>query len=175
MKVTTNIRRVDLVYFNLMLLPRLRSTYVSIGVIALAVALFVLWQNGVDATVRNWKIVVMASLVGGIGGMFVGLVISLIFILFTSSQSNGILGAHEYEITSNGLFEKTDANEGLNKWAGIQEIRKVGPFLLFKISGYLFHVLPKRSFASEKEFQEFMELAMSTWRASKLQQNMNRE
>ena len=164
MKVIANIRRLDLIHLNLALLPRLRSTYVTIGAIALAVAAFVLWQNGVDDTVRNWKLVCLASLASGVGGMLIGMVITMIFILFTSSKSNGILGVHEYEITPEGLFEKTDANEGLNKWSGIQEIRIVGPFLLFRISGYLFHAIPKRSFESTEKFQEFVQMAQTKWR-----------
>jgi hypothetical protein len=164
MKVITNIRRLDLIHFNLALLPRLRSTYVTIGVIALAAATLVFWQHGVDETVRNWKLVGVVSLAAGVGGMLVGMVISMFFVVFTSSKSNGILGAHEYEIKPEGLFEKTDANEGFNKWSGIQEIRIVGPFLLFRISGYLFHVIPKRSFESSEKFQEFVQMAQMKWR-----------
>lgn len=163
MKVITNIRRLDLVHFNLVLLPRLRSTYVTIGVIALAMVVFFIWNHGIDETARNWKVVVMVSLVAGIGGMLTGLLISLLFIVFSSKKSNGILGLHEYEIMPDGLFEKTSANEALNKWSGIQEVRKVGPFLLFKVSGYLFHVLPKRSFATVEAFHEFYEMAQSKW------------
>lgn len=166
MKVVTNIRRRDLVHFNLVLLPRLRSTYVTIAAIAFAVVLFILWKNGLEETVRNWRIVAMSSLAGGIAGMLIGLAISLVFIVFTSTKSNGILGFHEYEVTPDGLLEKTEANEGLSKWAGIQEVRKAGPFLLFKISGYLFHIVPKRSFGSEEEFQEFFELARNKWQAA---------
>ena len=164
MKVITNIRRFDLIHFNLVLLPRLQSTYVAIAVIALGVFLFVLWKHGIEDVLRNWKIVVISSLASGVGGMLAGLIISLIFIMFTSKKSNGILGVHEYEIVADGLFEKTQANEGLNRWAGIQEIRKIGPFILFRISGYLFHVIPKRSFASKEAFNEFYDLAKSKWR-----------
>lgn len=165
MKVITNIRRLDLIYLNLALLPRLRSTYLTIGVIALAAATLVLWQNGVDETVRNMKLVGLVSLVAGVGGMLVGMVISMMFIVFTSSKSNGILGAHEYEIRPEGLFERTDANEGVTKWSGMKEITIVGPFMLFRISGYLFHVIPKRSFESAEKFQEFVQMAQMKWRS----------
>ncbi len=163
MKVYTDIRRLDLIQFNLILLPRLRSTYVTILVVALLVAMFVLWNNGIPETTRNWVILVVASLAGGVGGMLAGIFISMVFILSTSSKTNGVLGKHEYEIAAEGLYEKTEANEGLSKWSGIQEVRKVGSFIFFKISGYLFHVIPKRSFESEEEFQGFLKLAINKW------------
>ncbi len=166
MKVNTDIRRRDLIHFNLVLLPRLRSTYVTIAVIAFVVFAFLLWENGSPETVRNWTVMLIASLGGGIGGLIFGTIISMVFILTTSTKSNGILGKHEYEITSEGLLEKTNANEGLSKWSGIREVRKVGSFLLFRISGYLFHVIPSRSFESEKAFLEFLEKAKCEWRSA---------
>ena len=98
--------------------------------------------------------------------MLSGIIISMVFILTTSSKSNGILGEHEYEITSEGLLEKTKANEGLSKWSGIQEVRKAGSFILFRISGYLFHIIPKRSFESDEEFYEFLGMAKDKWRGA---------
>lgn len=166
MRVNTNIRRMDLVHFNLVLLPRLRSTYTTIGVLAFLIFVLLYWQNGAPDSAREWTVLVIASLGGGVGGMVAGLIISMLFILTTSSKSNGILGEHEYEITPQGLLEKTNANEGLSKWSGIQDIRKVGPFLLFRISGYLFHVIPRRSFVSEEAFQDFFENAKRKWQGA---------
>jgi YcxB-like protein len=166
MKVHTNIRRLDLIIFNLTLLPRVRSTYVTIGVIAFAVATFILLKHGSPETARNWMILVVASLGGGVGGMLAGIIISMVLILTTSSKANGILGEHEYEITPEGLLEKTNANEGLSRWSGIQEVRKAGSFILFRISGYLFHIIPRRSFETDEDFHEFLGMAKDKWRSA---------
>lgn len=164
MIVHTNIKRLDLIHFNLVLLPRLRSTYVAMGMIASVVFVFFLWESGVPKTAPSWMVMILASLGGGIGGMVAGTIVAMRFILATSSKSNGILGEHEYELTSEGLLEKTNVNEGLSRWSGIREVRKVGSFVLFRISGYLFHVIPRRSFESEDAFLEFIEKAKREWR-----------
>ena len=164
MKVITDIRRLDIIHFNLILLPRLRSTYVTIVGIAILVAVFIIWDKGTPETTKSLVILIVASLGGGLGGMLAGIIISITFILSSSSKTNGVLGQHEYEITSEGLFEKTEANEALSRWSGIQDVRKVGSYMLFKISGYLFHIIPKRSFDNEGEFQEFLKQATEKWR-----------
>ena len=163
MKVNTDIRRLDLVYFNILLLPGVRSTYTTTGTFTIAIFAFLLWNNGAPDTAHHWLAMAVASFGGGIVAMAAATLASIVFILTTSSKRNGILGKHEYEITAEGLVEKTRANESLNRWSGIQEIRKVGSFLLFRISGYLYHVIPARSFDNEKAFREFIEKAKNDW------------
>jgi hypothetical protein len=141
----------------------MRCTYISVAVIALAAFALILWKHGSPDTTRDWLIMAVASLAGGVGGMVAGTVVSMISILVASTKTNGILGEHRYEIRSDGLFEKTDANESLNRWSGIREIRRLGSFLIFRISDYQFHVVPKRSFESEAAFLEFLENARGKW------------
>lgn len=96
--------------------------------------------------------------------MLFGIIFSFAFILLSSSKTNGIIGVHEYEISEEGLHEKTAANEGLSKWEGIQEVTIAGPYILFRISGYLFHIIPKRSFVSLDAFNDFFKKSTDEWR-----------
>ncbi len=138
MKVTTNINRIDLIRLNLTLIPRLKSTYISILIYGVLIFAFLVWLHGIPNDVRDWGKVLIGAICGGVGAILVGILYSLISILLMSSKKNGILGGHEYKLTSEGLFEKTDANEGLSKWSGIAEVKEIGDFLFFKINGYLF-------------------------------------
>ena len=163
MRVTTNIGKIDLIRFNLAVIPRLRSTYVTILVIAIFVFGFVCWKNGFPQTQNSWIAIFAGSLAGGLFGMLFGVVFSILSILLMSSSTNGILGEHEYTLTPEGLHERTSANEGLSKWSGITKVKVAGSYLLFQISGYLFHVVPARSFESKENFKEFVSSSMEHW------------
>ena len=163
MRVTTNISKTDLVHFNLAILPKLRSTYVTILVIALFVFGYICWKNGVPQTQGNWIAILVGSFGGGLFGMLFGVAFSMISILLMSSSKNGILGEHEYTLTHEGLQEKTSANEGLSKWSGITKVKTAGPYLLFQISSYLFHIVPSRSFSSKESFNEFVSSSIEYW------------
>lgn len=163
MRVTTNISKMDLIRFNLAIFPRLRSTYVTIIVIALLAFGFICWKSGIPQTTNNWVAALLGSLGGGIFGMLFGIVFSIISIVLMSSSKNGILGEHEYTLSPEGLHEKTSANEGLSKWSGITKVKTAGPYLLFQISGYLFHIVPARSFESKESFKKYVSSSMEHW------------
>lgn len=163
MKVTTNISKIDLIRFNLAILPKLGSTYVTILVITVFAFGFICWDGGIPQTPNSWVTALLSSLIGGVLGMLVGMVFSMTCILLMSSSKNGILGEHEYTLLPEGLHEKTSANEGVSKWRGITKIKVAGPYLLFQISGYLFHIVPARSFESKESFKEYVATSMSYW------------
>ena len=122
MKVTTNIGKLDLIKFNMSVLPRMRSTYITILVIA-----------------------------------------SLTFLYIMSSAKNGVLGEHSYTLLPEELIEKTSANESLNKWHGVVSVKLAGSYLLIQVAACLFHVIPKRSFDSSEQFEEFTSQAIAHW------------
>jgi hypothetical protein len=142
----------------------MKSTYVTIFTISLLIFTIIIWDHGIPNNANKWVALMVASVGGGFIGMLAGCIISFTFILFTSKESNGILGEHEYKITDEGLHEKTKANEGVSKWEGIQEVITTGSYVLFRISGYLFHVIPKRSFPSTDAFKSFSEASIALWK-----------
>jgi len=163
MEVTTDIKRSDLIRFNLAILPRMKSTYATILSIAIFVFVFIAWDKGFPHSGNDWLAIIAGAVGGGVGGMFAGFIISLISILVSSSSSNGVLGKHAYKVSSEGLHEITSANEGLTKWEGIQEVKVVGSYILFRISGHLFHIVPKRSFPTDELFQSFVSKTFEHW------------
>lgn len=164
MKVVTNIKKRDLIRLNFEILPKLRSTYITIICIALFAFGFICWKSGIPHTLERWIVASSASLVGGIFGTFLGFLMNLFPIIFASTKDNGVLGLHEYTLTPEGLHESTSANEGLSKWEGISKVKVSGQYLLFQISSYLFHIVPKRSFSSNEEFNKFVSIATESWK-----------
>ena len=163
MKVTTNIKKLDLIKFNLSLLPRMRSTYITILIIACLTFLFIAWNKGLPNTPNKLTIHLVISAIGGLSGMLFGVAFNMIMILLMSSKNNGILGKHTYTLLPEGLHEETIANEGLNKWHGVISIKPAGSYLLIQIAACLFHIIPKKSFDSSEQFEEFTSKAISFW------------
>ena len=163
MKVTTNIKKLDLIHCNLMLLPRSRHTYVMIFVIAIAIFVFISWKHGIPQSTKDWVGILIASVAGGLLGVLFSFIFSMISILLRSSKITGVMGEHEYTLSPEGLHEKTEANEGLSKWRGITEVKVVGPYILYQITGYLFHIVPRRSFESDEEFRRYVSSSIEYW------------
>ena len=159
MKVRTNISRVDLVKFNLSVIPRMRSTYTTALVFAVLVAMYFLWRDGQPITRHEWIDLFIVSISGGVGAIIGGSIFSIVGIVLTADSKNGTLGEHFYELLDDGLFEKTEANESLSKWSGILEISENSQYLLIRISSYLFHIIPKSSFSTESEYLLFRDNA----------------
>ena len=167
MQVTVNLSKKDLILFNLHAVPRMKATYRSFILLASFIGIVVLIENGLPETGMQWIYFLISVGLGGLAGGLVGILFCLFSILMTSSKENGILGEHVYTIDEQGFHEKTTANEGLNRWTGVQSVAQYGPYLVFQISSYLFHVLPERSFSSREQFLDFKRLAISAWRSAK--------
>lgn len=166
MKVQTNISRTDLALLSLVVLPRLRSSYVTIAIIACAIIGYVFWRHGLPQTPSQWSLLLVSSIVGGVLGLLIGFAINLLQLLLASKESSGTLGVHSYEITTDGLVERTVANYSIQHWSGVSSIRTFGPYLLVEIPGHLYHLIPKRSFESDARFQEFARAIRHAWRSN---------
>jgi hypothetical protein len=155
MKVTTDISRLDLLKFNLRFLSTASITYKIFGVATLSIISFIMWKEGVPQTPEKWGVLFVGAIIGAFIGTLAYSLCCIVNILLLSKESNGVLGVHEYELREDGLFEKTMANETLNRWEALGKLYVAGPNLLLQVSGYLYHVFPKRCFNSDEEFYSF--------------------
>ena len=165
MTVTVDIRRLDLAWLNLIMLFRIPANlYVFLF---LWVIVFLSTRYGRDlgppdpvlATgIATFLITVVVFL--GI------LVASSLFTVLSATAKSGILGRHTYTIEEEGLREVTDANDTLNKWSSIHRILKAGDSIFVQINWYLFHVIPRRSFDSSEQYQEFFDQCVSRWKSA---------
>jgi len=167
MKVKTHITRSDLLRFNYKLLFKLKSTYRTLIFLWLSSFVFFVYLNGMPTSIINWLATIVGAFGGAIIAMLFGFIINMLNIILSSTISTGSIGEHEYELRDEGLYEKTNVNEGLTKWEGIEDIIIIDYFILFKISKYLYHIIPKRSFASKKEFDSFAVIATKKWKLKK--------
>jgi hypothetical protein len=163
MEISTNILRSDLVRLNLFLLPRAKSNVIFVAVLSVLIFFYLFITKRPD-TLSSVVVAVFSALVGAIGGLLAGFVISLVFILLAANQRNGVLGHHRYSITPEGLHETTSSNEGMQRWTGIQDVGKSSAFIFIRINGYSFHLLPRRAFSSEHDFESFWVQAHTFWK-----------
>ena len=163
MKVHTNLSKLDLLRYNILVFPRIAVTYKSIAILSLLLLLFLCWSNGIPDSSRGWLVLVFSSVFGGMFGVLFGFVYCLVMILLTSKKKDGVLGEHEYSISEDGLYEKTLANEGTSNWNGVQKINVYGNYLLFQIPGNMFHILKRSDFDNTEHFEKFIALSKSYW------------
>lgn len=86
------------------------------------------------------------------GGALLSVSISLAFTLLRVRRAiklgDGILGDHDYEITEQGLLERTSVNETLANWSGIKGVKKAKHFVFIELVSGSFHIIPRNSFTS---------------------------
>lgn len=85
--------------------------------------------------------------------------IVLLFCLVLFRKQRGLLGEHELQIREEGLWERTDVNETLNRWVGFHKVYRMGGLLFVYVTDTQLHIVPRRSFSSEELCRSFqMEL-----------------
>ena len=166
MKITVHVRRLDLLKLQIYTLPRLRANWIFFGGLAFAVFFWVLYNQPRPITFVDVTIGLVSGLCGAIGGLLAGFLCSAIAILSTSTEKSGTLGEHTFEVRPEGLLERTRVNEQLNRWSGIISIQRSSAFILVRINGYLFHVIPRHGFSSDQEYDRFHDELESQWRAA---------
>jgi YcxB-like protein len=160
MKIDTELTRKDFLLLNIFLFPRMKSNWIFLFILILFIAIFSVITNKPD-DFGGFFAVTVGSIFGGVIGVVAGFSINLSIMLFNIGKKSGVLGSHQFELLQEGLRESTSVNESLQRWESIVEIKVYGDLLLIRINNYLFHVIPKRSFKNQIEFESFYQEAIN--------------
>jgi hypothetical protein len=153
--VIAEITRADLARFALRMFPRVWSNWIMWFVVAIGIVAYVVFKHGVPVTTRQWTALAMASIVGASAALLVGLLLSLLAIWLGSDVHNGVLGKHDFLFTDRGLIERTIANETLIKWGGVTSVERGGGYIYVFVAPSLAHLIPRRSFSTDEQYEEF--------------------
>jgi hypothetical protein len=164
MKISVDIQKSDIVKLNIWLALKNKGTYSLIALVFAALWAYAIFKHGIPQTTEKWVVTFLIALISGLAAAILGLTTNLLQILLSSSVANGVLGLHEYEISEDGLYEKTAANEAKTMWKGVTDIRKLRHYMLIQIAPGLFHVIPNSSFESEEEFNNFYTASRKFWK-----------
>ena len=151
MKITTNIRRSDLLNMNFWVMFNIKYSLKSLVIVGLIVFSFL----ALTEQPKNYEHFAITSIIVSLIILVFSFILSSVSVLLLSNSKAGVLGEHTYEITEKGIFEITPANETLIKWNGIASFHKHKKFIFIKINGYLYHIIPKRCFTNEDDYEIF--------------------
>lgn len=151
MQVELRITRRDIAWLNISKLFRLKPNINLLVIIVLGVSFFAWRKSAWTGAEIDWVLVFVSSL-GGFAGIFL---ISLVFVLVSSTSKSGVISDHTFTIEDVGLREQTDANDTLNYWSAIKKIEKARAAIYVQINPWLFYVLPRRAFGSDQRFEAF--------------------
>jgi YcxB-like protein len=70
-------------------------------------------------------------------------------------ETSGVLGEHTIRITPDQLIEYTSVNQSYHQWITIKKIQELPEHLLLILGSNHVHIIPKRAFSSDIEYQEF--------------------
>ncbi|MFA9273836.1 MAG: YcxB family protein [Candidatus Aquirickettsiella gammari] len=159
MKIDIELTRKDLLALNIHLYPRMKANWISLGLIIISIAIFLAISKKPNDFSGYFSLAV-SSVLGGLGGVIIVLIINLISMQLTIGKKSGVLGTHQFELLKEGIRESTSVNESLQRWESIIEIKIYGSFLLVRINNYLVHVIPKRAFKNQEAFEDFYNEAL---------------
>lgn len=162
MTVTTVITRKDIARLNLWALFHFKSNAIGVALLAVLALIAIEWWSS-PATLFDWSIAVLSASLAGIMGVLGGFLLSTFWVLTVSSDKTGVLGEHTYILIEEGLCEQTPVNESFHKWSGIESVNRIRNYIFIQINGYLFHIVPRRAFAGDAEFDAFWQQAQLSW------------
>jgi len=79
-------------------------------------------------------------------------------------NSPGIIGEHIVEVNASGLYNSSSVNNSQYLWDGIQELRQNEEYIFIYVNNIQGFIIPKRSFSSNAEENEFMRAVMDYWK-----------
>lgn len=175
MKVTTEIRRIDLFKVNIYRQFRTKFIWAWMAFLAGFLCLSFTSRNS-PSEVLPWVIVIIGSCIFVVIVHVVLLTIILTLkYLFSSGEMSGITGTHVYSLSVAGVHESTIANHGFSKWSSIQSVVRTSSYIYIKLNSDLFHIIPRRAFCSDLEYNEFWRTAHDYWRQAEKQTALQQE
>ncbi len=173
MKITTNYSRLDHLFMQIYLFPRLKIIWllaISLwaSLIYLALSGQGLFNDEICVFCILFSIFVISILAAIATSLFLIAIAVLGFSIsiLANSLIPGMLGEHEFELKDDGLFETTDVNETLAKWKGLRSVERYKKYIIVR-TGIGFYSLPRKHFNSQEQYDEFGEQLYTHWKAHK--------
>ena len=158
MQVSADIRRSDLFFFSLYMLPRLKVYWIIwVGAMILYFCVLLLGDSPKDAL--DIAAVALASVFVATAAVAASFLLGLAYALLNANERSGNLGARVFTLRKDGFHEQTPVNKGLHRWQAISSVLVSKHYLYVGINWPLFHIVPARACKSRGEFEKFSELA----------------
>lgn len=157
MRVETNISRLDLLRFNLTILPRLRLYYILVLFLFGVAFIFSFGEAGVPVGAHEWVVRAAMSVTAALAGFGIMYVLVLFLQLVSARTSRGVIGPHEYILSDDGFRDRTPQTDSFMKWSFILGLITTQSYALVRVSNACFYIIPRRSFPDHDQYQEFID------------------
>ena len=84
------------------------------------------------------------------------LLIFAAYVLVNPKLKKGTLGAHVFSVTDEGLVESTSYNDTRHNWNSVDKVKTRLGYILIRVSGHLWHVIPTRYLAGQAGCETFV-------------------
>lgn len=121
-----------------------------------AVGILLVFVQGAPHSLIDLLVIVISASIGALISVGASLALVLMRVQHKLKDGDGILGDHEYEITDEGLRERTSVNETLVRWKGIKSVVRLKRFAFIELVSGSFHIIPASSFKSNEEEAGFL-------------------
>jgi hypothetical protein len=146
--ISYEIRKIDLFAAHLFVVFRHRLLMLFIAVLPIPL----IWStlSSADVKTQPMAVKVITAIVIYVAFSSLFFVWQTLWALVNISfrKHRGVLGRHALQITDEGLVERTDVNEAINKWAGLHKIVSGPKYLYIYVTEMNAHMVPKRYFTS---------------------------
>lgn len=156
MEVSARITKLDLVKMQFALFFKTKAYFLYFVLIV-----FFLLITSLDSIEKSGIMMwILPNLVISVFVLFIMIVASVLMLLLTATSAKGFIGNQTFKITDSGFSEVTEGTETISSWNAIEKIYKTKQYIFVRISAYRFHIIPKRAFQSDEEFEQFATLLM---------------
>ena len=156
LEIEAEVTRRDLVAMNFYLMPRLKANWIFLLVVWVVMIGAVIYGVDRPLSPKDFKFILFDSAKGAIIAVALGQLVCLVMMLLMANEKSGHIGKHKFKIDELHFVEETKSNQTRTEWSGILSAHKTNAFILVRISSFLFHAIPKRSFSSASHYDLFL-------------------
>lgn len=140
--------------------------------LSLLCSLFIHFLSFIGLWTMNWPLeetlhTVFSFIIWIIALKLTGTICTLAFALPNPKWRKGRIGKHTISINEDELIEETDFNKSHFKWNAISSIEEIRGLLFIRHSGTDVFVVPRKSFSSNEEWNEFVGTTIDFFNSSR--------
>ena len=109
MKASIELQRSDLIRVTLRMFPRHPANRNFLLLLGGGITLWQLWGEPLFSH-SSLLLALLTGLLAALAGLLAGLGIQLLGLLWSAGRQPGVLGRHEFELTAEGIIERTAVN-----------------------------------------------------------------
>ncbi len=146
----------DIIWFNLHFLLRHKFTW--------AFFLFTYVTSFLPALRKNFDDALQFTVIGTImfpfSIFFMAIILIIVVVAWisltrTKSKDKVVLTEHRLTFSQEEMIEETEFNKSVFKWNGVLKMEKTRGYIYIFISSVMAHLIPRRSFESDREYSDF--------------------